>query len=355
MIAKRPSIPGNVVATAGDPQRAVALGETPSLPSASSLPGRGAEADPVSPKQPAAELVRFALRGALARIRAAEPAALHGDVEGVHRLRTATRRLRSELSALARLLDPKWRRSLQAALKDLASDLGGVRDLDILDQRLRQAADFLRAGTDTDSEDSPGETVWELFGELKQRHDRNTRILEETLRSDRYRDLIATIEQATADPPLTAAAQEPCGKVLPGLVAASWKRLRKRAVALSPESSEEEFHEVRKRAKQARYTAELIAPALGLKPREQKQAARYIRLCTAVQDTLGLHQDATVAAAEIERFLAEHGRGDGRRKDGEELLKHQRQEAREARERFFKIRKKLDRAKSVSWFERRVR
>src|SRR5262245_40787802 len=51
----------------------------------------------VKPGEPSSHLVRAALKGALARVQAADPAARRGDVEGIHRLRTSCRRLRSEL------------------------------------------------------------------------------------------------------------------------------------------------------------------------------------------------------------------------------------------------------------------
>ena len=93
----------------------------------------------ISPKHPAAELIRAAFKGAIARMQAADPEARRGEPEGVHRLRTATRRLRSELRAVAELVDQEWGEHLEQELKWLASELGSVRDLDILCQRLRAA------------------------------------------------------------------------------------------------------------------------------------------------------------------------------------------------------------------------
>ena len=79
-------------------------------------------------------------RPALARLEAADPEARRGDVEGIHRLRTSTRRLRSELQAVRELVEKDWREHLEQELKWLATMLGNVRDLDILSHRLLAAA-----------------------------------------------------------------------------------------------------------------------------------------------------------------------------------------------------------------------
>ena len=55
---------------------------------------------------------------------------------------------------------------------------------------------------------------------------------------------------------------------------------------------------LRKRAKGARYTAELIAPLLGR--RAARGASEFIRLATKVQDALGEHQDALITIGELE-------------------------------------------------------
>ena len=68
---------------------------------------------------------------------------------------------------------------------------------------------------------------------------------------------------------------------------------------LRPGDADEDFHEARKRAKSARYTAELIAPLLGR--RAARGAGEFIRLTTKLQDTLGEHQDALITLGELER------------------------------------------------------
>ena len=83
------------------------------------------------------------------------------------------------------------------------------------------------------------------------------------LDSPRYRALLTTLERAAEYPPLAEAAGEACCVVLPSAVKSAWRRLRKAARHLHADDPDDEFHEARKRAKSARYTAELIAPLLG--------------------------------------------------------------------------------------------
>ena len=111
----------------------------------------------------------------------------------------------------------------------------------------------------------------------------------------------------------------------------------------------EDFHELRKRAKRARYTAELIAPVLG--PQIARAAGRFIRLTTQVQATLGEHQDAVVSGEEIERALAAHSDNAEFCQAAERLLETERETARDARTAFFKIWDKLDRKKTRRWMK----
>ena len=119
----------------------------------------------VKPRQPAAELIRTALRGAMARIDVADPEARRGEVEGIHRLRTSTRRLRSELHTVRDLVERNWREHLEAELKWLADALGSVRDLDILCHRLKMASEPASGqnGTAARSSTHPRTASWSPF------------------------------------------------------------------------------------------------------------------------------------------------------------------------------------------------
>jgi CHAD domain-containing protein len=304
----------------------------------------------VKPGHPAADLIRAAFRAAVARVQAADPDARCGDVEGIHRLRTSTRRLRSELRTVRHLIDADWREHLEVELKWLAAMLGSVRDLDILSQRLREAQPEPQHGAQANGRAlhlADDDILRPLFDALRERHAEASRALREAVRSARYQKVLADLEAGIDRPPLKDDAWETCRSALPPLAVGAWKRLKKEARALGPSDPDPAFHEVRKLAKRARYTAELIAPALG--DRAQKTAQRFIRLATEVQDTLGEHQDAIVAITEIEHFLAEQPRGIAFLHAAHGLLETQRAVAQSSRARFFNVWAKLDRKKSLRW------
>jgi CHAD domain-containing protein len=297
----------------------------------------------VNADDPVGDVVFSVLKVAMLRIAGTDPDARRGDPEGIHRLRTTTRRLRSELRSLENLVDARFRGQLEGELKWLAGCLGAVRDLDILQTRLKKAA-----GEDNENGSSETELA-PLFVELSARREQAAHSLDDALRSDRYHGLLSGLERAAERPVLSELASERCRSALPQVAATAWRRLRKQARSLRPSDPDAEFHEVRKRAKRARYTAELIAPIMGRRP--ARGASGFIRLLTQVQDTLGEHQDAVVAAGEIEDALARHNDDSAFVRAASNLLTSQRDTADAALESFFKVWDKLDRKKTRRWMK----
>ena len=208
----------------------------------------------IKPKYPAAELIRSALKGAIARLQAADPEARRGEPEGVHRLRSSTRRLRSELRTVADLVDREWGEHLEQELKWLAAELGSVRDLDILCQRLHSAASPV-TGNDRVSaspcDRGQDDALAPLVLALRERHSQNSRALRGTLQGERYRNLLASLAAAIECPALKDDAWEPCRSALPPLAAAAWRKLKKGGRDLEAASPDADFHQVRKLAKRA--------------------------------------------------------------------------------------------------------
>lgn len=300
-----------------------------------------AAAPKVKPGDPVGRAVKAAFEGAVLRIGECDSEARRGDSDGIHRLRTSTRRLRSELRAFRDLVEPKWRVPLEKELKWLADLLGAVRDLDVLSARLQKAA--------ANELGNGAEAIEPLFRSLAARHQIAAQALETGLKSPRYRHLLMLLEQAIQEPQLRDEASEPCRNVLPALAAAAWRRFKKAARSVEPSDPDAEFHELRKRAKRARYTAELIAPIIG--SAKDPSASRFIRQITQVQDTLGEHQDAVVASAEIERCIAENSADTCLVEAAGRLLAGQREAGRAAKAAFFKVWDKLDRKKSTRWLK----
>lgn len=238
------------------------------------------------PAEPSAgDVVARAIRASVRRILDHHAAAVLGeDPEGVHQVRVGARRLRSDLKTFRPLLDRATTDPIRSELRELGRLLGDVRDPDVLDARLRDGAG--RALT-------PGDAVAvdAVLARLADDRERARGRMLRALASDRYLQLLDDLVALAQHPPLTTAASARAADVLPGLVRTQWTRLRRMVRHLPPVPADEELHEVRKAAKQVRYAAEAVAPAVG------KPARRAARGAEAVQGILGQHQDAVHAEA----------------------------------------------------------
>jgi len=295
----------------------------------------------VGPGDPAAVAVQSALAGGLYWLRANEPAARSGDPTGVHHLRTSTRRLRTALGLFGGLIEPAQAAALSADLKWLAGVLGEVRDLDVLTARFRSAAEDDGSGW--------GEAFTPLFTSLGERHAVASEALREALRGDRFEGLKARLTGSADGHALTEASREPCRTALPAMVFGIWKALRRAGRALSPDDLDDRFHEVRKRAKRARYAAEAVIDALDSGP--AADASRFVRRVRAVQDVLGAHQDAVIAASEVRAAAGSRPHLGPFNFAAGQLLERERRAAEDARAGFFHVWADLDRKRVVRWLK----
>ena len=209
--------------------------------------------------------------------------------DSVHQMRVACRRLRSALKTFRPLLDAEAVEYLRGELQWLASELGEVRDTEV--QRVR-----LCALSDDDT------TTAFIADTLDSRLRAATSSALAALRTDRHDFLLEDLILLVREPPVTALAFDPAGQRLPECVAVPWRRLAKSVRKASVNGPAEQWHEVRIRAKQARYAAEAIAPVLGA------QFAALGKALGKATDILGNRQDAHVSSLVLEE-LAAHAPG----------------------------------------------
>src|SRR3977135_3681821 len=96
----------------------------------------GETAPSIGPDEPAVHAIRLAFLKGGQRLRQNDAAAQQGEVEGVHRMRTTARRLRSDLRLFRDLLDADWADPRSRERKWLGQMLGAVRDPDVMHERL---------------------------------------------------------------------------------------------------------------------------------------------------------------------------------------------------------------------------
>ncbi len=290
-------------------------------------------AEPVSPDDPATSAVRPALMAAWRRLLSFDPHARLGEPEGVHQLRVSARRLRSVLRTFAPILRAEKTEPVIEDLRWLGQVLGDVRDLDVLDARLRSEADLEQAAR--------------LLQALAARREVAAGVLTTALSSPRYVAFIDRVMHLIADDQLTIESPGACQEVLPWLVEQRWKKLRQAGRELEPESAEADFHRVRILAKRARYSAETVA--VFLKPKAKEELEHFAQGAEAVQNILGEHQDAAFARTTLLEIAAEHPDDEQLNASVRALVERQEQDAKAKREEFFEEWPKLDRKKNTKW------
>ncbi|GAA1772317.1 CYTH and CHAD domain-containing protein [Luedemannella helvata] len=271
------------------PKHVRALGDAARRPPdwpAPDRPGRAASAGDVVTAALRRDIARVVTHDPLVRLRAGVG---DGDT-AVHQMRVGCRRLRSNLRTFRALLDRGWAKELRAEVGWLADLLGAARDAEVLRARLR----------DTSAADPLAEVdaavVARIDARLAAQHDEALRRLDDAMRDDRYVALLDRLLAAAREPRLTGRAGEPATVALPGLVLKPWHRLAvggsraPGAGRLDPLARDEVWHAVRINGKRARYAVDAVADAL------EGPAGDLAAALGAVQDVLGEHQDAVVAA-----------------------------------------------------------
>jgi CHAD domain-containing protein len=218
--------------------------------------------------------------------------------DSVHQMRVAARRLRSALATFAPLLIQDEAERLKEELKWIASELGAIRDTEVMLERLDEHAGDLGDEADT----VRIRAVIDPFLTARLSAARSSALA--ALRSDRHQQLVDDLMSAAIDPPVVDAAYTPCGEVLLPLVARTWRRLDKAIAELELEGPSVPWHLARIKAKRARYAAESVSAIFG------KDMRRLAESLADVTELLGDHQDAHVAQTII-REVAAHGETDG--------------------------------------------
>ncbi len=232
----------------------------------------------------AAEVITRSLARSIAILLKNDPGVrVGGDPEYVHKARSSTRQLRSNLRTFGPLLDEAWTASLREELGWLADVLGRVRDSEVMLERLRgRAANLPEADQQLASH---------LLEQLVRQLDGYRADLLGAMNSERYIRLVEALVAGAGAPMVTTGAERRAADVLPELASAPWRRLRKAVRRIGKQPSSEELHRIRILAKRARYAAEAATPAVGGK------AAQFARALARLQGTLGEHQDSITAQA----------------------------------------------------------
>ena len=245
-----------------------------------------------SPADPAVRLAYGRLLEQFEEMIVQEPRAWEGlDPEGVHKMRVATRRLRSALRAFKKVL-PASIREFNGEFKWLAAVLGGVRDLDVAIGNLPH---FL---SEIPPEDAAHLDAYEQ--DLTDRWREERRRLLACLASRRYGRLKADFARSLERGP-SARDMEALGSITVGdaarlLIGKRYRGVVRRGRQITSESSDESLHALRIQCKRLRYLLEFFRPAYGDLLRAETRRLKKL------QDVLGEFQDASVAGEFLRRY-----------------------------------------------------
>jgi CHAD domain-containing protein len=245
-----------------------------------------------------AEAGRKVLRFHLARMLAREPGTRDGaDPEELHGMRVATRRMRAAWRVFGDAYDPARTKSFRRRLRELATLLGGVRDLDVLIEATEAYGEVIgstdRAGL------RPLLAAWRSDRDLA----RAQLVVE--LDSRGHRRFVDDYVDFVSSPGRDALPVEPTiphrvRDTAASRIWAAYEHVRAYEAVLRW-ADVPTLHQLRIAAKRLRYTLEFVREPLG------EDASPLIARVVALQDHLGFMNDAEVAASMARIFLVEHG------------------------------------------------
>ena len=218
-----------------------------------------------------------------------EPGARLGrDPEELHQLRVTARRIDATLGLFRRQLPPALVRARKTT-KAVLRTLGAARDLDVQLSELERYTAHL-----PESERLAAEP---LRARLQSERGRARARMLRGLDSEPTRRWLETLTQAVAEHGDTNN-RDPAMVVMPERVRRRFRKLRKSVGKLRGKSSMDDYHLVRRRAKQLRYATECGAVMFG------KPAEDMLRALRRLQDGLGAQQDAYMAQNHLATLAA---------------------------------------------------
>lgn len=256
----------------------------------------------LDPDDSMAEAARKILQFQLQRMIFHEPGTRLGkNMDELHDMRVATRRMRAALRVFSKYLDRNALRPFESGLQEIGGVLGGVRDLDVFGENIRQFAD------------DQSVDLLPLQKSLKHPRKDSRQALIAHFDSDSYQKFRTEFAEFLREPGVCAlptADRNPhksyphrLRHVIPVILYQRWAAIRAYdELVTQPDIPLETLHRLRIDCKRLRYTLEFFQSALG--PNAQKA----IEVLKGIQDHLGALQDTMVAEALILDFLTQEGK-----------------------------------------------
>ncbi|MBV8772205.1 MAG: CHAD domain-containing protein [Deltaproteobacteria bacterium] len=202
---------------------------------------------------------------------------LAGEGEAIHQFRICVRRLRGLIELYQPLLQRDWGDRHRKELKFLGHSVGSLRDTDVLQQNLSDAA----AKIDESLRDALG-PLQEALAERRREQHKSAITL---LRSARYEAVVRELPAVAFKQAPSVEDRVASSELIRPLVRA----VERGGAKLGRSSSPGEFHRLRIRIKRLRYALEMLDDV------EKKPAKSVAKKLKRVQDILGLQHDLVTA------------------------------------------------------------
>jgi CHAD domain-containing protein len=253
---------------------------------------------PVLPNDSMAEAGRKVLLGEFITMLQREVGSRIGtDIEDVHIMRVATRRMRSAYRVLKPYYKPKAIRQFSRQLRQIATALGAVRDLDVLIFDL----EAFRAGLD----DAGQEAITQLIADLDERRTAARDSLKALLDSKAYRQFVKKYAGFVTQPGEGVIPVKPDSPVpyqvrhiLPVLISERLAAVRAYEAVLTDDSvNMDTLHALRIEFKRLRYIISLFDEVLGNRVQE------FVTELKVIQDHLGRLNDIASARHRLDLLV----------------------------------------------------
>lgn len=272
----------------------------------SSKPDRVRKAEPVPLREDmnAAQAFQAIAHACLRHMRLNEDILLQGrNVDALHQVRVAIRRLRSAFSLFGNLVDDPQGTRIRAELKRMTEPLGHARNLDV----------FLATTLPAERERHPDEAgLLNLETQLEDQRTKAYESVQRLLLSKQWRalllDLVAWINAGPwlrdEDKDRAALREEPARDFAARELDRRRRQVKKRGRHLD-ELSPEDRHRVRIAAKKLRYGAEFFA-GLYADKKARKRHATFVKALAELQDQLGALNDIATGHEVVQDIAGEH-------------------------------------------------
>lgn len=244
-----------------------------------------------------AEAGRKVMRFHLARMLDREPGVRTGQgIEDIHKMRVATRRQRAAWRVFGEAYRKGRTKAYRGGLRDIARRLGAVRDLDVL----LEGIDAYRA----DQSVTEQRALEPLIASLRRHRDDAHALLLRDLDAPAYGRFVDDYVDFVRTEGVGAKAVAPTvpyrvRETAPSRIWGAYEHVRSYEPILRW-ADVPTLHELRIAGKWLRYSLEFVQEPLG------DGSVPLIARVTALQDHLGLMNDASVAASMARAFLVEH-------------------------------------------------